>query len=712
MVRKMAYVGFSYLAGLFFASFLNPNISLVIGTASAFLAVICLILYGTEKLKLCVCVISCSCGLVLYSLYSILIYQNVMKYDGCEVTFKGKIVSCTDYSDDKSGYILKGAVNDDVNAVVTCFSDSKDCNIDDYVCISGTAEAFENTYDFAVENYYKSYGIFLQINKVKSFEVTKNNSFSLLRHIKTYRDYLCEIIREYLPQEESSVIIAMLLGDKTDISDTTKALMYRAGIGHIMAVSGVHLTVVAIAVREFLKLLKANRYIRFAAVMLVVAAFSLLAGASQSVIRAAVMIAIVYGSDLFKRRYDSLSSIGAAIVILTVASPFAVRNASFLLSLGGVFGVAVLAPIIIKTIEEKFILDNISKSFIASLSAIVVIFPISMLFFDEVSIISPITNIVLLPFCICILIFGIIIAVTGGISFIAIPLLSISGICGKIVIFISEAVGKQAWAYVPLGYSFAKKLVLLSLIIIAVVIIKTKSIRFTSFISVLVTCLCIAFIFIYRSTSDDRITVAVIGDEKSSVMIIHDNKTACIVDLKGGGKNSYSVRKYLNRVGINRIDSVILNADSITSQAVYMNDLKLFTVDSVLVPEGDYLLNDKAVLGKATVKYDNENSVVHMRNYDIEFTQNNTVCVKYKDIIVLAADSSEEYYKYDVCNVFIDYCGTEPQTNTSAVYIAMNKNAYVLTCRNRDVFIGENTQIIMYDNGKIETEEIENGIGQ
>jgi len=712
MVRKMAYVGFSYLAGLFFASFLNSFIALAIASCAAFMSVICLIFYKYEKIKLCVCIISCSCGLILYSLYNIFVYQNIIKYDGHEVILNGKIVSCTDYSNDKTRYTLKGVINKNVTAVVTCFSDSKDCRIGDYVYVSGTAEAFENTYDFAAENYYKSKGIFLSIEKVQSFEVIKNHSFCLLRYIQNYRDYLCKIIRSYLPQEESSVIIAMLFGDKSDISDTTKTLLYRAGIGHIMAVSGVHLTVAAIAVAVFFRLLKANKYVSFAALMLVVTAFSLLAGASQSVIRAAVMIAIVYGSDLFKRRYDTLNSLGIAIVALTVTMPFAVRDASFLLSVGGVFGVGVLAPVIIKTIEQKFALSKLTKSFIASLSAIVVIFPISMLFFDEVSIISPITNIALLPLCICVLIFGIIIALTGGIAFIAVPLLSVSGLCCRVIVFVSEAVGRKSWAYVPLGYSFTIYLVLLSIIIITVTVIKTKSIPFTAFVSFLVTCLSIAFIFVYKFNSDDRITVAVIGNEKASVMIVHDNKTACIIDLKGGAKNSYSVCKYLNRIGINRIDAIILNVDSLTSQAIYMNNLKLFNIDSVLVPDEDYLLNDKTILGKVTVKYDNENSVVHMRNYDVEFTENNTVCVKYKDKILLAANGGEEYHKYDGCNIFIDYYGTEPQMNNSGIYIALNEKACVLTCKNRAVFIGENTETVLYENGKIKTEEIANGIGQ
>ena len=66
MVRKMAYVGFSYLAGLFFASFLNAFAAFALAVAAVFISAIVLILYKNAKLKICVCVISCACGLILY----------------------------------------------------------------------------------------------------------------------------------------------------------------------------------------------------------------------------------------------------------------------------------------------------------------------------------------------------------------------------------------------------------------------------------------------------------------------------------------------------------------------------------------------------------------------------------------------------------------------------------------------------------------------
>ena len=145
----------------------------------------------------------------------------------------------------------------------------------------------------------------------------------------------------------------MLFGDKSGIDDTTKTLLYRAGIGHMMAVSGVHLAVVCSLIWFILCMFNMSKYLRFGILMIFNAAFVILAGMSNSVIRAAVMLFLVYGASLFDRRSDLMNSLGIAVILLTAGNPFVVRDASFVLSVTGVIGIGGIAPVITKMIEDK-----------------------------------------------------------------------------------------------------------------------------------------------------------------------------------------------------------------------------------------------------------------------------------------------------------------------------------------------------------------------
>ena len=105
-------------------------------------------------------------------------------------------------------------------------------------------------------------------------------------------------MRTQLDSESNALVDAIMFGDKSNIESDTKKMMYRAGIGHIMAVSGVHLSIVCSLFWFALKLTELNKFARFGIVLIPMFAFVMLSGASNSVIRAAVMLILVYGSSL------------------------------------------------------------------------------------------------------------------------------------------------------------------------------------------------------------------------------------------------------------------------------------------------------------------------------------------------------------------------------------------------------------------------------
>lgn len=386
MIRKMAYVGFSYLLGLFFASFFISEAVIAVSIAAVVFSVMIMILKGKSKIVYLVCSICFAIGSFYYVGYDKLCYQNIVSLSGSEVTVSGVLTDFTDYNDDRSLYYIDGKINGSIDTKVYCYGEAKMCDIGDDITVKGIALLPENSFSFNSLKYYKSKGYFLSINQPE-ISIIPSDKLTIKRSMCRYREFIHDKMRARLDSESIALVDAIMFGDKSNIESDTKTMMYRAGIGHIMAVSGVHLSIVCSLFWFALKLTELNKFARFGIVLIPMFAFVMLSGASNSVIRAAVMLILVYGSSLFNRRADLMNSLGIAVILLTAVNPFAVMDASFILSVTGVIGVGAVAPAVIKIIEEKRKTGKIAKSLITSAVVSAVVFPVCFLYFDEVSVV-------------------------------------------------------------------------------------------------------------------------------------------------------------------------------------------------------------------------------------------------------------------------------------------------------------------------------------
>lgn len=281
MVRKMAYIGSSYLIGLFFASFLDIGVNILAAASTVVVSVSALILFGEKSVKVSVCMISAAAAMLVYGLYDCFVYRNIIKYDGCQVEVKGVITDYTEYGGDKTAYVIKGLINGDVTAKVSCYTDSTYAEIGDSVTVCGVASRLKNSYTFPAEDYYKAKGMFLRINRVNSFDYIPRESFSAKRALYNYRDKIIGVIGNEMDTDGKAVMEAMLFGDKSELESTQKTLLYRAGIGHLMAVSGVHLSVVCSFFWIFISRLPINKYFRFVLLLVPILCFAAMAGFSN-----------------------------------------------------------------------------------------------------------------------------------------------------------------------------------------------------------------------------------------------------------------------------------------------------------------------------------------------------------------------------------------------------------------------------------------------
>lgn len=147
------------------------------------------------------------------------------------------------------------------------------------------------------------------------------------------------------PGDTGLVLSAMLVGDRSYLTDELETVFRRSGLSHLLVVSGTHLVILSRFLSPLLTPLGGQR--RRALLMILFCwGYSLLTGAGSSVIRAAAMLTLSQLAPLFRRKGDTLTSLAAAGALMTLPNPGILLTASFQLSFGAVAGLALLeAPV-------------------------------------------------------------------------------------------------------------------------------------------------------------------------------------------------------------------------------------------------------------------------------------------------------------------------------------------------------------------------------
>jgi competence protein ComEC len=224
------------------------------------------------------------------------------------------------------------------------------------------------------------------------------------RPFATARARLSERIQALSTEREAGLLLALLIGDTALLTEEQRALYRDVGAGHLLAVSGLQVSLLALLLRAlFIPLLllmpggRSGRAPRLAGALAIgcVWGFVFLCSAPPSALRAGAMASAVLVAELVGRRARALDAIGVAGLLTVLASPVSVVDPSFLLSYGAVIGLA-LAPRA-EPGEEATLLSSLRAGILATLAAGLMTLPISAFLFGQVSLGGMIANVVLVP---------------------------------------------------------------------------------------------------------------------------------------------------------------------------------------------------------------------------------------------------------------------------------------------------------------------------
>ena len=595
MKQKMGYLGAAYAAGLFFASCF-PIRSLLYLLVFAVGVLLLLVWKGRLHWKAAVllsAVFTLSSG--WYYGYTVTVYQPVMQYAEQETTFTGIVTHQTIYDGDRAGYQLKGTFPDGTRATILCYTKDYGCRYGDELTISGVMTVPSSNYLFAGTAYYKAKSIFLQAANDAVVTYTPTEGHTLQRTLADVRTRMQQKILRLAGTEDGSMMIAMLFGQKQLLNDTLEQAFFRSGIGHVVSVSGFHMVILLLPL-GCLGRKRLLRHIRLVTTGLLIGLFSVLTEAPISILRAGCMVLLAQSGTIFYRKSSTLNALAISFVILSLPQPYLIRDVSFLLSVSGTFGIGVFAPYLTRRLHPCTMLGRLGKSFLVMFLVFLCTLPVSCQFFSEVSLLSPLTNVLLIPFCSLILICTVLVVLSGGIlsEFFSGMAMVCCEIVTKAVFWMEQHLPLQ----LPVSSDILVGFLLLTAGVICLVWCCYPRRRLLSLLLCGQMILLIMLQTGIRWTQRNTLFLSVLGRNAEAVILVQYGQKVDVIDLTGHHKNPQYVRDYLQKNGIRHVQSLALLQNTPQMEAAYLQTLSGVTADAVLIPADGFVRQTDQICGQ------------------------------------------------------------------------------------------------------------------
>lgn len=343
------------------------------------------------------------------------------------ITISGIIIGEPDARSDNTKYEIEGSSvvfgenRENVNGnILITIEKYPEYSYGDLVEVKGKLNTPKDFTDFSYKDYLGRYGIYsvMYYPQVKLLENNRGNF--IYSKILSVKNLFQENINNILPEPHSSFLAGLLLGSRKQIPAGLMEDFNRTGTTHIIAISGYNITIIAVVITGLLLSLGLHRYHAFWISVGGIILFTILTGASASVVRAAVMGILVLIASRLGRLSQATNALILSGVLMVIVNPKILRfDVGFQLSFLATTGLIFISPIFEKISFKKNIPKQLFKaqfikdSLIATLAAQIFVLPVIVYNFDRLSLISPLANILILPIIPFIMLIGFIGGMVG-----------------------------------------------------------------------------------------------------------------------------------------------------------------------------------------------------------------------------------------------------------------------------------------------------------
>ena len=371
---------------------------------------------------------------------------------------------------------LKNALinNRECGNIIAYFQSEPDLKIGNKIYLKGKIQQFEvarNKGNFDSKKYYLSIGITTKI-AVKEYYVSDDNYDFLRDKLCTLREYvvgmfskLCDTNGKdkWLYGNKAGIFSAILMGDKTELDQEIKDLYSLSGIAHILAISGLHISLIGMFLYSLLR--KRFSFATSSALTIaVVTLFAITSGMGIATIRAFVMFILKLIGEILGRKYDYITAISLSALILLADNPFIIINSGFQMSFCAMITITIIWPKVVYLINIK---SKIANSIVFSLCIGIFMNPVIAYNYFQLPTYSFMLNIIVVP------LLGIVVisAIAGsGMGFLSILMGKTALTPGCLILevytFLCENVLKIPGAVIVVGKPTIKIIVLYYIVIV------------------------------------------------------------------------------------------------------------------------------------------------------------------------------------------------------------------------------------------------------
>lgn len=371
---------------------------------------------------------------------------------------------------------LKNALinNRECGNIIAYFQSEPDLKIGNKIYLKGKIQQFEvarNKGNFDSKKYYLSIGITTKI-AVKEYYVSDDNYDFLRDKLCTLREYvvgmfskLCDTNGKdkWLYGNKAGIFSAILMGDKTELDQEIKDLYSLSGIAHILAISGLHISLIGMFLYSLLR--KRFSFATSSALTIaVVTLFAITSGMGIATIRAFVMFILKLIGEILGRKYDYITAISLSALILLADNPFIIINSGFQMSFCAMITITIIWPKVVYLINIK---SKIANSIVFSLCIGIFMNPVIAYNYFQLPTYSFMLNIIVVP------LLGIVVisAIAGsGMGFLSILMGKTALTPGCLILevytFLCENVLKIPGAVIVVGKPTIKIIVLYYMVIV------------------------------------------------------------------------------------------------------------------------------------------------------------------------------------------------------------------------------------------------------
>ena len=347
--------------------------------------------------------------------------------------------------------------------------------------------------------------------------------------------------------EAGDLASAMVLSDRSGLNPETLRDFSRSGVSHILALSGLHMSIISAIFDWLLRRLAAPKWLRCIVTAFLMVTYLALTGFSLSAVRAVIMLCAVYMSFIISTPTDPKTVLFATGSFIFLITPHAVCDAGFWMSFLATLGIIIVSPYVsrlfvtvrrdsdVKRFAFRFLRYLLSAVAITLVANFSVIF-ISWLCFGEVSIVAPLTNILLSPLSGVMIFLSVMTLMT---HFIYAPLSELlgelTGIVGDLMLDITAEISELRGIVISLKYDFAAVIIVLfAIFTVTFLVIKLKHKLITLLPAAVSVVAFSACLIGFNVMNEGRVNATYVHEKGGDTIVLSENGRTAICDISEG----------------------------------------------------------------------------------------------------------------------------------------------------------------------------------